>query len=115
GTIGIEILEKVPDLDTVIIPIGGGGLISGMALAIKSINPKIRIIGVQSDRSPGMAGLFNKVSTQATAKKRAATIADGIAIKYPSQEMYDNFISKYVDQVVTVSDDEIAEAIVFLL
>jgi threonine dehydratase len=115
GTIGIEILEKVPDLDTVIIPIGGGGLISGMALAIKSINPKIRIIGVQSDRSPGMAGLFNKVSAETTAKKRAATIADGIAIKYPSQEMYDNFISKYVDQVVTVSDDEIAEAIVFLL
>lgn len=113
GTIGIEILEKVPDLDTVIVPIGGGGLISGVALAVKAINPKIRVIGVQSDRSPGMAHLYNKQPLSQI--KRAATIADGIAIKNPSQLMLDNFISKYVDQVVTVSDDEIAEAIVFLM
>ncbi|WP_295902964.1 threonine ammonia-lyase [uncultured Bdellovibrio sp.] len=113
GTIGIEILEKVPDLDTVIVPIGGGGLISGIALAVKSINPKVRVIGVQSDRSPGMAHLFKKEPLSHI--KRAATIADGIAIKNPSQVMYDNFISKYVDEVVTVSDDEIAEAIVFLM
>ncbi|MNJ98456.1 L-threonine dehydratase catabolic TdcB [compost metagenome] len=113
GTIGLEILEKVPDIDTVIIPIGGGGLISGISLAIKSINPKVRIIGVQSDRSPGMANLYNKQS--ATSTKRVATIADGIAIKNPSQLIMDEFISKYVDQVVTVSDDEIAEAIVFLM
>ncbi|CAE78984.1 threonine ammonia-lyase [Bdellovibrio bacteriovorus] len=113
GTIGIEILEKVPDLDTVIVPIGGGGLISGVALAVKAINPKIRVIGVQSDRSPGMAHLYNKQPLSQI--KRAATIADGIAIKNPSQVMLDSFISKYVDQVVTVSDDEIAEAIVFLM
>lgn len=113
GTIGIEILEKVPDLETVIVPIGGGGLISGIALAVKTINPKIRVIGVQSDRSPGMAALFNKQPLSQV--KRAATIADGIAIKNPSQVMLDSFISKYVDQVVTVSDDEIAEAIVFLM
>lgn len=113
GTIGIEILEKVPDLDSVIVPIGGGGLISGVALAVKSINPKIRVIGVQSDRSPGMAHLFNKQPISHV--KRAATIADGIAIKNPSQVMLDSFISKYVDEVVTVSDDEIAEAIVFLM
>lgn len=113
GTIGIEILEKVPDLDSVIVPIGGGGLISGVALAVKSINPKIRVIGVQSDRSPGMAHLFNKQPLSHV--KRAATIADGIAIKNPSQVMLDSFISKYVDEVVTVSDDEIAEAIVFLM
>lgn len=113
GTIGLEILEKVPDIDTVIIPIGGGGLISGVALAVKSINPKIRVIGVQSDRSPGMAHLFKHQPVQAV--KRAATIADGIAIKNPSTIMYENFISKYVDEVVTVSDDEIAEAIVFLM
>ncbi|AHZ86299.1 L-threonine ammonia-lyase [Bdellovibrio bacteriovorus] len=113
GTIGIEILEKVPDLDTVIVPIGGGGLISGVALAVKAINPKIRVIGVQSDRSPGMAHLYNKQPLSQV--KRAATIADGIAIKNPSQVMLDSFISKYVDQVVTVSDDEIAEAIVFLM
>ncbi|WP_374078548.1 threonine ammonia-lyase [Bdellovibrio bacteriovorus] len=113
GTIGIEILEKVPDLDTVIVPIGGGGLISGIALAVKSINPKVRVIGVQSDRSPGMMHLFKKEPL--THVKRVATIADGIAIKNPSQVMCDNFISKYVDEVVTVSDDEIAEAIVFLM
>lgn len=113
GTVGLEIIEKVPDLDTVIVPIGGGGLISGVALAIKSINPKVRIIGVQSDRAPGMACMYNK--QQVAVQKRAATIADGIAIKNPSPAIYENFISKYVDEVVTVSDDEIAEAIVFLM
>lgn len=113
GTIGLELLERVPDLDSVIVPIGGGGLISGVALAVKSINPKIRVIGVQSDRAPGMVNLFN--GEPILANKRAATIADGIAIKNPSKVMYDNFISKYVDEVVTVSDDEIAEAIVFLM
>jgi threonine dehydratase len=114
GTIGLEILESVPDLDSVIVPIGGGGMISGIAVAVKAINPNCRVIGVQSDRSPGMACLFNKQTLEAQ-KKRAATIADGIAIKNPSPEMYENYISKYVDQVVTVSDDEIAEAIVYLM
>nr|BFD58770.1 threonine ammonia-lyase [Bdellovibrio sp. CKG001] len=113
GTIGIEVLEKVPDLESIIVPIGGGGLISGVGLAVKSINPNVRVIGVQSDRSPGMAHLFNKQPLSQA--KRAATIADGIAIKNPSQVMLDSFISKYVDEVVTVSDDEIAEAIVFLM
>lgn len=113
GTIGLEVLEKVPDLDSIVIPIGGGGLISGIALAAKTINPKIKIYGVQSDRSPGMLNLFKGV--QPVDIKRPATIADGIAIKYPSQIIYDNFISKYVDEVVSVSDDEIAEAIVFLM
>ncbi|KHD89488.1 MAG: threonine dehydratase [Bdellovibrio sp. ArHS] len=114
GTIGIEVLEKLPDLDSIIVPIGGGGLISGVSLAVKTINPKIRVIGVQSDRSPGMANMFHK-EPPLSAHKRAATIADGIAIKNPSVVMYENFISKYVDEVVTVSDDEIAEAIVFLM
>lgn len=113
GTIGLEIMEKVADLDTVIVPIGGGGLISGIALAVKTINPKVRIIGVQSDRAPGMAHLYNKKPLEYV--KRSPTIADGIAIKNPSQVMLDNFISKYVDQVVTVTDDEISEAIVFLM
>lgn len=113
GTIGLEVLEKVPDLDSIVIPIGGGGLISGIALAAKTINPKIKIYGVQSDRSPGMLNLFKGV--QPTDIKRPPTIADGIAIKYPSQIIYDKFISKYVDEVVSVSDDEIAEAIVFLM
>lgn len=113
GTIGLEILEKVPDLDTVIVPIGGGGLISGIALAVKSLRPSIRVIGVQSDRSPGMAYMFRKEELKHF--KRTPTIADGIAIKNPSAVMYENFIAKYVDEVVTVSDDEISEAIVFLM
>jgi threonine dehydratase len=113
GTIGIEMLEKVPDLDTVVVPIGGGGLISGISLAVKSINPNCRVVGVQSDRFPGMSNLYkHEPLSQVT---RAATIADGIAIKKPSSEIFENFISKYVDEIVTVTDDEIAEAIVFLM
>lgn len=114
GTIGLEIFDKAPDLDTVLIPIGGGGLISGTAFALKTLNPKIRIIGVQSAQAPAMACLYNK-SEIPVSKKKISTIADGIAIKNPSKLIYENFISKYVDEVVTVSDDEIAEAIVWLL
>lgn len=120
GTIGLEIHQTVPDLDTVVVPIGGGGLISGIAIALKYLNPKIKVIGVQSVLSPGMAelyknkGEFAKVP-QAPVQQKIATIADGIAIKQPSQAMYNSFIKKYVDDVVTVSDDEIAEAIVFLM
>lgn len=114
GTLGIEICSQVPSVDTIVIPIGGGGLISGIAVAAKAINPKIKIIGVQSSQAPGMYELYHNKSPS-TAPRRISTIADGIAIKKPSKVMLDNFISKYVDEVVTVTDDEIAEAIVFLL
>lgn len=113
GTIGLEVFEQIPNLDSIIIPVGGGGLISGIATALKALNPKIKIIGVQSDQAPGMENLFKH--KKATSAKRISTIADGIAIKNPSQEMYDSFISTLVDEMVTVSDDEISEAIVFLL
>lgn len=113
GTIGLEINEQLPDLDSVVIPIGGGGLISGVSTALKALNPKIKIIGVQSDQAPGMSQLFHKQSVDQ--KKRISTIADGIAIKNPSKIVYDDFICKNVDEVVTVSDAELAEAIVFLL
>ncbi len=114
GTIGIEILEKIPDLDLIVIPIGGGGLISGIATAIKHLRPQCKIIGVQSAQAPGMNQLFHH-QTVTLQTKRISTIADGIAIKNPSAGMYENFISKLVDEVVTVTDDEIAEAIVYLL
>ncbi len=114
GTIGLEILEKLPDLNSIIVPIGGGGLISGIAIAVKALNPKCKIIGVQSIQAPGMMQMFNHLPIKESAKK-ISTIADGIAIKKPSKKMYENFISKFVDQIVTVTDDEIADAIVFLL
>jgi threonine dehydratase len=113
GTIGLEIFERLADLDSIVIPIGGGGLISGVSVALKALNPKIRIIGVQSDQAPGMSQLFLKEKPEP--KKRISTIADGIAIKTPSKVMYDSFISKNVDEIVIVSDDELAEAIVYLL
>jgi threonine dehydratase len=114
GTIGIEVLESIPDLTSMVIPIGGGGLISGIALAMKSINPKIKIYGVQSTKASSMADLFHHQAPKQS-KDRISTIADGIAIKRPSKIMYENFISKLVDDIVTVDDSEIAEAIVFLM
>ncbi len=115
GSIGLEILDQLPEIDTLIVPVGGGGLISGISLAVKALRPQCRIIGVQSDQTPGMAQMFAKQSPQAVTKKRISTIADGIAVKNPSPLMYENFISKYVDEIVTVSDDEIAEGIVYLM
>ncbi len=114
GTVGIEILETVQDLNSIVVPIGGGGLISGIATAVKALNPKCKIFGVQSSQAPGLERMFHH-QEQLDTKKRIATIADGIAIKKPSQVMFDSFISKLVDDIVTVTDDEISEAIVFLI
>jgi threonine dehydratase len=113
GTIGLELLQQISDLDSVVIPIGGGGLISGVATAIKALRPQCRVIGVQSANAPGMSQLFHHQAVQN--RTMIATIADGIAVKKPSQVMYESFISKLVDDIVTVTDDEIAEAIVLLL
>ncbi len=114
GTIGLEILEQISNLDSIVVPIGGGGLISGIAIAAKSINPKIKIIGVQTELVSTMAQMF-LTKTFKPMTQAVATLADGIAIKQPSQVMFDSFISKYVDEVTTVSEGQIAEAIVFLL
>ena len=114
GTVGIEILETVQDLNSIVVPIGGGGLISGIATAVKALNPKCKIFGVQSSQAPGLERMFHH-QEQLDTKRRIATIADGIAIKKPSQVMFDSFISKLVDDIVTVTDDEISEAIVFLI
>lgn len=112
GTLGLELAEDQADLDTVVVPIGGGGLISGIATVMKAKNPKCRIIGVQSDQVDAMACLLKGVPSTA---KKISTIADGIAVKKPSEEMFASFIKPLVDEIVTVSDDEISEAIVFLL
>lgn len=114
ATIGLEILAAVPDLESVIVPVGGGGIASGIAAAIKMTNPKCRVIGVQATAASGMVSLFHHKKFE-PAPGKISTIADGIAVKNPSPVMYEDFISKYIDEMVTVSDDEIAAAIVFLL
>jgi threonine dehydratase len=117
GTIGLEIIDEMKALgktiDQIIIPIGGGGLISGIAFVIKSHFPHCKVVGVVTDQAAGMKDLIEGQSPEA--KKRVVTIADGIAVKKPSKEMFDMYISKYVDQIVSVSDNEIAEAIVSLM
>lgn len=114
GTVGLEILEAVPDLDTILVAVGGGGLIAGIGRAIKSIRPQCKVYGIQSDQVSNMQKMFRHEPVE-TAPRRISTIADGIAVKKASPAMYENFLSKDVDDIVTVSDDEVAAAIVFLL
>lgn len=114
GTIALEILEQIKGCESIVVPIGGGGLISGIATAAKAINPRIKIFGVQTEAVPTMSELFKTGKFQLP-NKSATTLADGIAVKAPSQVMFDSFISKQVDEIVTISEGQIAEAIVFLL
>ena len=112
GTIGLEILDQLPDLDAVIVPVGGGGLISGVAACAKQINPRIQIIGVQAEGAPAIANSFR--AGERKPSDSVHTIADGIAVKTPGEKTFE-YIQKYVDRVVTVSDDEIASAVLLLL
>ncbi len=112
GTIGLEILEQMPDVEAVIVPIGGGGLISGVAFAIKTLRPEIKVYGVQSSGAPSMARSLQE--GHITHLSNVSTIADGIAVKEPGINTFE-MVNKYVDEVVTVSDDEIAAAILMLL
>jgi threonine dehydratase len=112
GTVAIEILEEVADLDAIIVPVGGGGLISGIAVAAKAINPDIRIIAVSAEGAPAMKRSYDAKKALDTLSVR--TIADGIAVRDTSEETL-SYILKYVDQFESVCDDEIASAILFLL
>ncbi len=114
GTIGLELLEDISDLDSVVVPIGGGGLISGIATAVKALRPSCKVYGVVSNQAPGMMTKY-KGGTSPAAPMRIATIAEGIAVKNPSAKMLDTYIKRLVDDIVEVSDDEIAKAVVFLL
>ena len=112
GTIGLELIEQLPELDAVIVPIGGGGLISGVAFAIKSLNPDIKIYGVQASGAPSM---YNAVKNGKIERlNNVSTIADGIAVKEPGVNTFE-YCSKYVDEIVTVTDDEISAAILALI
>jgi threonine dehydratase len=112
GSIGLELLEQVPDLDAVIVPIGGGGLISGVACALKESNPAIRVIGVQTERLPSMLRAREQGGPVTLAA--AATIADGIAVRRAGALTYP-LVERYVDEIVTVDEEEIAQSILVLL
>jgi len=112
GTIGLEILEQLPGVQSVIIPIGGGGLISGVAFAIKSLNPSVKIYGVQAGGAASMADSI--AENKRVFLDSVSTVADGIAVKTPGELTYD-LCSKYVDEIVTVTDDEISTAILTLI
>lgn len=112
GTIGLELTEQVPDMDAVIVPVGGGGLISGVAFAIKSLNPNIKVYGVQAAGAPSM---YNAVKDgKIECLDSVSTIADGIAVKEPGENTF-RLVSEYVDEIVTVTDDEISAAILALM
>lgn len=112
GTIGLEILDQLPDADAVVVPVGGGGLISGVAYAIKNLNPDIKIYGVQASGAPSMVNSVhdNKIERL----DNVSTIADGIAVKEPGQHTFE-YCREYVDEMVTVTDDEISAAILALI
>lgn len=112
GTVGLEIIEEVNDIDVIVVPIGGGGLAAGTAIALKENHPGVKIIGVQSDAMTSM--IESKKAKRITEVTSKRTIADGIAVKAPGEITF-KLVDKYVDQILTVTDDEIAEAMFLLL
>ncbi len=112
GSIGLEIIDQLDDVDAVVVPVGGGGLISGVAFTLKSLNPDIKVYGVQAEGAPSMKASINddKIETL----NGVHTIADGIAVKTPGDLTFD-ICKNYVDDIVTVSDDEISTAILELI
>jgi len=113
GTLGYEIYKKLPDVDTVVVNVGGGGMIAGIALYLKRVNPKIRIIGVQSERVSPLAQ-FKETSELRYVEPNTTTLADGTNVKLPGG-VHTKVLHDLVDEYVTVSENEIAAAIVRLL
>ena len=112
GTIGLEILSQMPDVEQIVVPVGGGGLISGVAVAVKSLKPDVRVIGVQTINVPSMYASFGLDELE-TLKDRA-TIADGIHVLTPGDLTFE-LVGKYVDDIVTVRENEIEAAMVTLM
>ncbi len=112
GTIGLEILDQLDDVDAIVVPVGGGGLISGLAFAVKSLRPEVKVYGVQAAGAPSMFNAMRdkKIETLPS----VSTIADGIAVKTPGEHTFE-YVSKYVDGIVTVTEDEICSAILALI
>ncbi len=112
GSIGLELLEQLPDAEAVIVPVGGGGLISGVAFALKTLRPNIKVYGVQAAGAPSMVQSVAHGSIERLPS--VSTIADGIAVKEPGKNTFE-YCKKYVDDIVTVTDDEISTAILSLI
>lgn len=112
GTIGLELLQQLPDMDAVVVPVGGGGLISGVAYAIKSLSPQIKVYGVQASGAPSMQQSLSHDKIECL--PGVSTIADGIAVKEPGEHTF-SYCQKYVDSIVTVTDDEISTAILTMI
>ena len=112
GSIGLEIIDQLEGVDAVVVPVGGGGLISGVAFTLKSLDPKIKVYGVQAEGAPSMRDAIkdDKIETLSGVH----TIADGIAVKTPGELTFD-ICKNYVDDIVTVTDDEISTAILELI
>ena len=112
GTIALEILNELDNIDAIVVPIGGGGLISGIAYTVKQIRPSVKVYGVQAAGAPGM---FNSVKDNKIEElKGVSTIADGIAVKQPGENTF-RYVSDYVDEIALVSDDEVSSAILALI
>ena len=112
GTIALEIMNSLDDIDAVVVPIGGGGLISGIAYTIKQIRPNVKVYGVQVKGAPSM---YNSIKAgEIQCLDNVSTIADGIAVKQPGENTF-RVISKFVDDIALVSDDEVASAILTLI
>ena len=112
GTIGLEIMDQLDGVDAVVVPVGGGGLISGVALAVKSLRPECKVYGVQAAGAASMANAFHDGKMETL--DSVSTFADGIAVRTPGDVTF-KMVQKYVDDVVTVTDDEIAAAILALM
>lgn len=112
GTIGLEILEDLPDLDAIYLPIGGGGLAAGVAIAIKSKKPNVKVIGVQSKAFPAMKMSIEKGKIVEACN--GSTIADGLSVKHPGELAFD-ILNKYIDDIVTVADNEIVKTMFLLI
>ena len=112
ATIGLEIIEQLKDVDAIVVPVGGGGLISGVAFAVKSLNPRIKVYGVQSAGAPSM--IQSLKDGRAEMLPSVSTIADGIAVKEPGEHTFE-VCKKYVDGIVSVTDDQVCAAILALI